>query len=91
MRRPLAVFCLAGLVLAGCGAPGEAAMKEHRPRRSTELPRPLDPDVAVLSELNAARRANTLAAYDLFIRRQSNHPLAEVARRERAALAARGK
>lgn len=88
MSRRLAAALLAGLVLAGSGASGAQAMKKQRPVRSTELPRPLDPDIAVMTELNAARRAGTLAAYDLFIRRQSNHPLAEVARRERAAIAA---
>ncbi len=91
MPRRLAAFCLAGLALAGGGAPGDAAMKKQRPIRSTELPRPLDGDLAVQGELTAARRAGTLEAYDLFIRRHLQHPLAEVARRERAALAARQK
>ena len=88
MPRRLAALLLAGLALAGAGAPGAAAMKERRPLRSTELPRPLDADVAVRNELEAARRAGTLAAYDLFIRRHPDHPLAEVGRRERAAIAA---
>jgi len=88
VSRRLAAFLLAGLALAGSGAGDAAAMKERRPIRSTELPRPLDPDVAVMTELEAARRAGTLAAYDLFIRRHANHRLAEVGRRERAALAA---
>lgn len=57
-----------------------------RPRRSTDLPRPRDPDIAVQEELDAARRARTVAAYDLFIARHGDHPLAAVARRERAEL-----
>ena len=86
MRRRLANALLAGLALAGSGAAADGAMKEQRPRRSTELPRPLDPDVAVRQELAVARRTNTLAAYDLFIARHPDHPLAAVARREREAL-----
>ena len=86
MPRRLAAFLLAGLALAGSGAPVAAAVKERRPLRSTELPRPLDPEVAVRSELNVARRAGTREAYDLFIARHPDHPLARVAREEREAL-----
>ena len=86
MRRRLATFVLAGLALAG-GAWQVAAMKKQRPLRSTELPRPL-PDNAAQQELDAARRAGTRAAYDLFLSRHGDHPLAATARRERAALAA---
>lgn len=82
---------LAGLALAGGGAAQGAEMKERRPRaiRSTELPRPVDPDIVVRGELDAARRAGTRAAYDLFIGRHPDHPLADVARRELATLAAK--
>lgn len=61
------------------------------PSKSTPLPlpRPRDGDVAVREELDAARRAGTLAAYDLFIARHPEHRLAAIARRERAGLAAR--
>jgi hypothetical protein len=59
---------------------------DPRPRRSTELPRPRDPDIAVQEELDAARRAGTIAAYDLFIARHSDSPLARTARKERHAL-----
>lgn len=48
-----------------------------------------DGDVAIREELCAARKAGTLAAYDLFIARHPDHPLARTAREERAALAAR--
>jgi hypothetical protein len=57
--------------------------------RSTDLPRPRDGNVAVQEELDAARRSGTIAAYDLFIARHPDHPLAETARRERAARAER--
>lgn len=55
--------------------------------RSTDQPRPRDGNVAIREELDAARGARTLAAYDLFLARHPHHPLAEIARRERAALA----
>jgi hypothetical protein len=87
MPRRLAAVCLAGLALAGAGAAGAAAMKEQRPTRSTVLRTARDGNIAIREELDAARRAGTLAAYDLFLRRHPGHPLAAEARRERAALA----
>lgn len=89
MPRRLAAYCLAGLALATGAAAGVAAMKEQRPTRSTVLRPARDGNIAIREELDAARRAGTLAAWDLFIRRHPDHPLAEVARRERAALAAK--
>lgn len=47
-----------------------------------------DGNIAIREELEAARKAGTPAAYDLFIARHPGHPLAEVARRERERLAA---
>ncbi|HYG31123.1 MAG TPA: hypothetical protein VD887_13035 [Allosphingosinicella sp.] len=46
-----------------------------------------DGDIAIGQELDAARRAGTLAAYDLFIARHPEHPLARAAREERGRLA----
>ncbi len=57
--------------------------------RTTPLPRARDGNVAIQQELVAARRAATLAAYDLFIARHPGHPLEAVARRERDELARR--
>jgi hypothetical protein len=90
MPRRLAALCLAGLALAGSGAAAAAEMKERRPGRSTVLPRPRDPNIAVQEELDAARRAGTRAAYDLFLARHGDHALAKVARAEREALRHRG-
>jgi hypothetical protein len=87
MRHKLAIAVLA-LALTAAAAPKGAQMNPPA-RRSTDLPPPRDGNVAVQEELDAARRAGTCAAYDLFIARHSNHPLAEIARRERAALAAK--
>ena len=50
-----------------------------------------DGDIAIREELEAARRAGTRDAYDLFIARHPQHELAQVARCERARLADRGK
>ena len=87
MRRTLAIATLA-LALAGPACAKEPEMAE-RPRRSTDLPRPRDPNIAVQEELDAARRAGTVAAYDLFLARHGDDPLAETARRERSRIAAR--
>jgi hypothetical protein len=84
MRRQAAIAILALAITGTAGAKGSDL--DSRPRRSTELPRPRDPDIAVQEELDAARRARTVAAYDLFIARHGDHRLAAVARRERAAL-----
>ena len=91
MRRRLAAALLASLALAGSGASPAVAMKKQRPGHTTVLPPPRDPDIAVREELDAARRSGTLAAYDLFLARHGDHPLAAAARRERAARAAGGK
>lgn len=89
MHRRLAAALFAGLALAGGGMSGATAMKKQRPGHTTVMPPPRDPDIAVREELDAARRAGTVEAYDLFLSRHGNHALAEVARRERAAIAAR--
>jgi len=85
MGRALASIML-GLALGGatCGGAGEV---KPPPGRSTDQPRPRDGDIAIQEELEAARRERTVAAYDLFIARHSNHPLAAAARKERAELA----
>ena len=86
MHPRLVPALLAALALAGSGAPGAAAVKEQRPARSTDQPRPRDGNVAIQEELDAARRAGTREAYELFLRRHPGHPLADIARRELAHL-----
>ena len=68
-------------------AAAAAAVAADPPRIA--VPPARDGDIAIREELCAARKAATLAAYDLFIARHPDHPLAEAARRERAALAKR--
>ena len=84
MRRQAAILCFA-LAMTGAACAKGPELDSH-PRRSTELPRPRDPNVAVQEELDAARRAGTIAAYDLFIARHGDHSLAAVARNERSRL-----
>ena len=57
--------------------------------KQDEIIRARDGNIAIQQELDAARKAATLEAYDLFLARHPQHPLAEIARRERAELAAR--
>jgi len=45
-----------------------------------------DGNIAIREELDAARRAGTLAAYDLFIARHPRHILVPTAREERRRL-----
>jgi hypothetical protein len=84
MRRHIAIALLA-LVMAGAAC-AKGPNVNQAPRRSTDLPRPRAPNIAVQEELDAARRARTMAAYDLFLARHGDHALAVVARRERRML-----
>ena len=85
LRILLSLF--AGLAPAGGAGQAEGAyLTKPPPLHPTVLPLPRDGDIAIREELDAARRAGTLAAYDLFLARHPGHALAEVARRERGAL-----
>ena len=74
-------FAAVALMAAAC--PGDNQVTDP------EIIRARDGNIAIQQELDAARKAATLEAYDLFIARHPQHPLAEVAQRERAELAAR--
>lgn len=74
MIKPLAF----ALLFVGAPVMETAVSAESRPAR--------DGNVAIAEELCAARAKATRAAYDLFIARHPDHPLAETARKERAAL-----
>jgi hypothetical protein len=54
--------------------------------RSPDRPRARDGDAAIREELDAARREGTREAYDLFLARHPDHPLAAAARAERERL-----
>lgn len=87
MKRLTAALLFA-VALAGAACPKANNMKPHDKDRN-ELRPEGDPNRAVQWELDAARRAGTLEAYDLFLARNPDHPLAGAARRERATLATR--
>ena len=83
-------FLAPALILTGL-AGGSQEPNETRPRdmRSTDMPRPRDGDVAIRQELEAAGRSGTLAAYDIFLARHPDHPLAAAASREMQRLTAK--
>ena len=87
IRIRIAAAVLAGVALGGAACDDGAVVRPPE-GRSTNLPRPRDPNIAVQEELDAARKAGTLAAYDLFLARNGSHALGEVARRERERLIA---
>ena len=70
------------LVAAAASACAPAPNAPEGNAMPTSIP-PRDGNIAIQQELDAARRAGTLEAYDLFIARHPEHPLAETARRER--------
>ncbi|WP_424136774.1 hypothetical protein [Roseomonas chloroacetimidivorans] len=55
----------------------------NTPKRASLDPPPRDGNIAIEQELDAARKSGRAAAFDLFVARHPNHPLAEVAKRER--------
>jgi hypothetical protein len=66
--------------LAAGTAPGRAdAQTGAAPAR--------DGNIAIRQELDAARQSGTVAAFDLFLARHPDHPLAADARRERDRIA----
>lgn len=75
---------LAVLAAVGTSAPAMGAQKV--PDNVSSPAR--DGNIAIMEELCAARKAGTVAAYDLFIARHPDHPYAERARVERAQLVA---
>ena len=87
-ERPRTLTHAAGAaLLLALQIPATAACSEPNVNETIRPAR--DGNIAIAQELEAARKAGTVAAYDLFIARHPDHPLAEIARRERAALIAR--
>ena len=48
----------------------------------SRIPPARDGNIAIQEELEAARKAQSVRAYELFIERHSDHPLSEMARQE---------
>ena len=78
-----------GLLAATAAALSMEATTPDTPPSAKEIAPARDGNIAIREELDAARRAGTVAAYDLFIARHPGHPLEAVAREERARLQAR--
>jgi hypothetical protein len=75
-------MAVAAASTAGAGSAMESQVK------SPQIAPARDGDIAIQEELCAARKKGTPAAYDLFIARHPGHRLVEVAKKERALLAA---
>ena len=89
MRHPVVPAALGlavAIAAAAAGVSSNGVLAMSPAPRSPELPRARDGDVAIREELDAARKAGTRAAYDLFIARHPDHPLARTARQERERL-----
>jgi hypothetical protein len=82
----LLLLVLSALPAAGCEASGDYVVNQDN-GRATAVPPARDGDIAIREEFDAARRAGTVEAYDFFIARHPQHPLAEVARDERRRIA----
>lgn len=80
--RNVMTAAAASLLLISASCPGTTDMPE------SSLPPARDGDIAIQQELDAARKAATVESYDLFIARHPEHPLADLAREERARLIA---
>jgi hypothetical protein len=81
----VAALSVCFLFAAGCQMSAADADAPKRPSSNGAPARP--GHVAELEELEAARRAGTVAAYDLFLARHPNSRYAPAARQERARLA----
>jgi len=76
------------ILLAGLGA-SQPPQASSPPVRPGVMRKARDPNIAVQEELDLARKAGTVAAYDLFIARHPKHALAQIACKERALVAAK--
>ncbi len=85
---PIHVKVLTGFaILLTLLAAGDLAMAQS-PRSPVAAPA-RDGNIAIQEELDAVRRAGTREAYDLFIARHPDHPLAAAAKQERERLGAK--
>jgi len=79
------------LVLLALTAPVIKSPADSASSEAHDMRRARDGNIAIQEELDAARRAATVEAYDLFIARHPDHHLAKVAREERQQLLDQGK
>jgi len=88
-RIVLIVLMFAAVACAAKEPAVSARPPETPPGHSPPMPPPRDGQAAVQEEFDAAARANTAAAWDLFIRRHPHNDLTERAEAARAALQAK--
>lgn len=74
---------IAAVLATACAAQEPSVSDRHSP----PFPAERDPQIAAQEEFDAALKASTVEAWDLFIRRHPDNPLTEAARAERAKLA----
>jgi hypothetical protein len=86
--KPRLLRCVMA-VLGAAAIPSAVAASMIQESRPPPLPPARDGNIAIAEELEAARRAGTIEAYDLFLARHPTHPLARAARRERRILSNR--
>ena len=86
LRRITVILSLA---TAGCPIMTETTAQPAlaTPASSAPAAPARDGNIAIREELDAARKAGTVEAYDLFLARHPGHPLAGTARLERQTLA----
>lgn len=69
--------------IAGCATPPAMAQSDASGEGGPSAAAPArDPDIAVQEEFDAARRADTVKAWELFIARHPDHRLAKEAQQE---------
>jgi hypothetical protein len=78
----MAVHGIIAMIFVMAAAPPPNEAREG----PVDMRRARDGNIAIQEELDAARRAATVEAYDLFIARHPDHPLAKLAREERRRL-----
>ena len=84
-------LALAFLATTAAALSMEATTPDETPPPAKEIAPARDGNIAIQEELDAARKARTVTAYDLFIARHPGHPLETVAREERARLRRRAR
>ncbi len=70
------------LVMVGKANADDGGKESGKAGRAPSMPMARDPSVAVTEEYEAARRKGTREAFELFIARHGDDPLAEQARAE---------
>ena len=80
---------IVAILLVGMGAAAASASAQRTDMTENRLQRARDGNIAIQEELDAARCAGTIEAYDVFIARHPGHPLARIAAEERRRLAER--